>query len=173
MEGLIKAVGEAYKKIPPYTLNNVFITLMAQMNKILRHGECNNFHLSHTRCCKHEKEIKKSICIIRANVLSVIPTSSTLPTFSFGDANIQRNNETDNKSEMIPFAEQKHNKTEQAVFKETLQAPVAFHQERQRWILFSLEKELKIKIRFINNKSSYTEYVFIIFAYSGSNERRL
>ena len=45
VEGLIKAVGESYDKIPPCTLDNAFIALMAQTNKILHHRGKNSLSL--------------------------------------------------------------------------------------------------------------------------------
>ena len=46
---LIDAVHVAYNNLPVCTINDAFITLMAQMNKILRHGGGNNFPLPHTK----------------------------------------------------------------------------------------------------------------------------
>ena len=46
---LINAVHVAYNNLPVRTINVAFVTLMAQMNEILRHGGGNNFPLPHTK----------------------------------------------------------------------------------------------------------------------------
>ena len=40
---LIDAVQQAYNNLTVYTVNNAFVMLMAQMNKILRHGGSEQF----------------------------------------------------------------------------------------------------------------------------------
>ena len=111
VEGLIQAVGEAYNRIPPCTFDNAFITLMAQMNKILCHGRGNNFPLPHMRCCKHEKEMKKSIQSIKADVPAFVPTSSALTLFTFNGVDVQSNDKTDKEEEAVAIAAPKNNKT--------------------------------------------------------------
>ena len=81
VKGLIQAVSEAYNRIPPRTFDNAFITVMAQMNEILRHSGGNKFPLPHTCCCKHDKEVKCSIKSIKADIPEFVPTSSKLPLF--------------------------------------------------------------------------------------------
>ena len=123
-------MSEAYDRIPAHTFANAFITLMAQMNKILRHGGGNNFPLPHTHCCKHEKEMKRSIKSIKADIPEFVPTSSALPLFTFNDINVRSNNKTNKEEESVAIAALKNNKTEQAAFEAALKEPVAFHQER-------------------------------------------
>ena len=115
--------------MPAQTIDNMFITLMAQMNKILRHDKDNNFFLPHICCCKHEKDLIKSLCTIKASKLTFIPTSSALSTFCFDNNGVCSNNKTGDETKTIAVAERKPNKTEQTSFEAALLAPVAFHQE--------------------------------------------
>ena len=109
--------------------DNVFITLMAQMNKILRHGSGNNFPLPHTCCRKHEKEMKRSIKPIKADIPEFVPTSNALPLFTFDNVNVRSNNKTDKEEESVAVAAPNINKTKQAAFEAALQEPVASNQE--------------------------------------------
>ena len=52
----IDAVHVAYNNLPVCTINDVFVTLMAQMNEILRHGGGNNFPLPHTKKTTWEED---------------------------------------------------------------------------------------------------------------------
>ena len=58
---LINAVHVAYDNLPVRTIDNAFVMLMAQMNKILRHGGGNNFPLPHTKKRQHKKKMGGSI----------------------------------------------------------------------------------------------------------------
>ena len=95
----------------------------------MRHGGGNNFPLPHTHCCKHEKELKKRIWTIKADVPAFVPTSSALPCFTFDDVNVRSNDETDKEKVTVAVAVPKNNKIEQAAFEVTLKASVALHQE--------------------------------------------
>ena len=128
VEGLIDAVSEAYNRIPACTFDNAFITLMAQINEILHHGGGNNFPLPHTHCRKHEKEMKRSIKLIKADIPEFVPTSSALPLFTFDNVNVCSNNKTNKEDKSVAVAAPTPNKTEQAAFEAALKQPVAFHQ---------------------------------------------
>ena len=122
-------MSEAYNRIPACTFDNAFITLMAQMNEVLRHGGGNNFPLPHTHRRKHEKVMKRSIRTIKADIPEFVPTSSALPTFLFDKVNVRSNNKTNKEDKSVAVAAPTPNKTEQAAFEAALKQPVAFHQE--------------------------------------------
>ena len=64
------------------------------MNKILRHGEGNNFPLPHTKKRQYEKNMGVSVCTIAANVFTFLPTKSSQPTFLFNNNKVYRNKNT-------------------------------------------------------------------------------
>ena len=104
IEGLIQAVREAYDRIPACMFDNAFITLMAQMNEILRHSGGNNFPLPHTRCQKHKKEMKRSINSIKADIPEFFPTISALPLFMFNDVDVRSDDKTNKEEEPVDVA---------------------------------------------------------------------
>ena len=57
---LINAVHMAYDNLPVRVIDDAFVTLMAQMNEILRHGGGNNFPLPHTKKRQYEKKMGAS-----------------------------------------------------------------------------------------------------------------
>ena len=94
---LINAVHVAYNNLPVRTIDNAFVTLMAQMNKILRHGGGNNFPLSHTKKRQHEKKMGASVRTIKANIPTFIPTKASQPTYVINKGNVKSNNKTVNE----------------------------------------------------------------------------
>ena len=97
--------------------DNVFITLMAQMNKILRHGSGNNFPLPHTRRWKHKKEMKCSIKSIKVDIPEFVPTSSALPLFTFDDIDVRSDNKTNKEEESVAVTAQKTTKQSRLTLK--------------------------------------------------------
>ena len=94
---LIDTVHMAYNNLPVHTIDNAFVTLMAQINEILRHGGGNNFPLLHTKKQQHEKKMGASVRTIKANIPTLIPTKASLPTFVFNNSNVDSDNKTVNK----------------------------------------------------------------------------
>ena len=73
---LIKAAKQAYDFLTVCTIKDALIMLIFQMNKILCHGKGNNFPLPHTKKRQHEKKMGASICTIKPNVPSFMPTKA-------------------------------------------------------------------------------------------------
>ena len=94
---MINAVPMAYNNLPICTINDAFVTLMAQINEILRHGGDNNFPLPHTKKQQHEKKVGASMRTIKANVPTFVPTKASQPTFVFDNSNIDSDIKTVNK----------------------------------------------------------------------------
>ena len=90
----------AYNNLPICTINDAFVTLMAQINEILRHGGDNNFHLPHTKKQQHERKMSASVRTIKANVPTFVQTKASQPNFVFDNSNVDSNEKTiDKKNE--------------------------------------------------------------------------
>ena len=94
---LIDAVHVVYDNLPVCTIDDAFITLMAQMNEILHHGGRNNFPLPHMKKQQHERKMGASMRTIKSNVPTFVPTKASQPTFVFDNSNVNSNNKTVNK----------------------------------------------------------------------------
>ena len=85
---MIDAVHQAYSNLPVRTIDNLFITLMAQMDDILHHGGGNDFFPPYTNKRQHEKKTGASIWTIATNIPTFMPKKSIQPTFVFNENDV-------------------------------------------------------------------------------------
>ena len=115
-------------KMPIWTIDNAFITLMAQMNKILCHGKATTF-LSCTQIVTNMRKIWKSIFsysrqMYRCSSLPVVQFPHLVLTMLMSVATTKPTTKA-KQLLLLNF----NTKTEQAVFEAALMAPVLFHQQ--------------------------------------------